>query len=66
MFWSKREFEQSWSENRKLFKKRDIVLEGVDEFKYLGDELNNGGGCMRAVMGRARAAWGSFKESRGA
>ena len=39
-----------------------MLLEGVEEFKYLGDVINNGGGCMRAVMGRVKAAWLSFKE----
>ncbi len=44
------------------FERNGLVLEGVEEFKYLGDVLNNGGGCMRAVMGRVQAAWMSFKE----
>ena len=34
-----------------------MLLEGVEEFKYLGDVINNGGGCMRAVMGRVKTAW---------
>ncbi len=41
------------------FEENRVVLEGVYEFEYLGDVLHNCGRCMRAVMGRVKAAWGS-------
>ncbi len=46
------------------FEVNRVELEGVDQFKYLnfGDVLNNGGGCMRAILGRVKVARGSFKE----
>ena len=35
------------------------------EFKYLGDVLNDGGGCAQAIRSRVQAAWRSFRELSG-
>ncbi|XP_046849817.1 uncharacterized protein LOC124443369 [Xenia sp. Carnegie-2017] len=43
------------------FELGDVSLEGVSEFKYLGDVLNDGGGCEQAVRNRVQAAWWSFR-----
>ncbi|XP_046858677.1 uncharacterized protein LOC124452133 [Xenia sp. Carnegie-2017] len=47
------------------FEPGDVSLEGVSEFKYLGDVLNDGGGCEQAVRNRVQAAWCSFRELSG-
>ena len=42
---------------------KDVKLECVYEFAYLGDMLNDtGGGVEQAVAARVRAAWMKFKE----
>ncbi len=46
----------------KILEENRVVLEGVDEFKYLNYVLNNIRGCTRTVIGRVKTAWGSFKE----
>ncbi|XP_046841875.1 uncharacterized protein LOC124435990 [Xenia sp. Carnegie-2017] len=43
----------------------DVSLECVSEFKYLGDVLNDGGGCEQALRNRVQAAWWSFRELSG-
>ena len=42
----------------------DCTLEVVNEFCYLGDMLDAGGGCTRAITARCCAAWGKFKKLR--
>ena len=42
----------------------DSTLEVVSEFCYLGDVLDAGGGCTRAITARCCAAWGKFKKLR--
>ena len=34
----------------------------VDRFRYLGDLLSVGGGCMPAAIARCKAAWGKFHQ----
>ena len=41
---------------------KDIELECVGEFVYLGDMLNDTGGMEQALAARVRAAWMKFKE----
>ena len=38
-------------------------VETVNEFCYLGDRLNAGGGCEAAVTARVRIGWVRFRES---
>jgi len=45
-----------------VFSSDGVDLECVEEFTYLGDVLNDGGGVGRAVVGRVRAAWMKFRE----
>ncbi|XP_046864746.1 uncharacterized protein LOC124459301 [Xenia sp. Carnegie-2017] len=45
------------------FELGDVSLEGVSEFKYLGDVLNDGGGCEQAVRNRVQAAWWRIVEA---
>ena len=42
----------------------DSTLEEVSELCYLGDVLDTGGGCTRAITARCCAAWGKFKKLR--
>ena len=44
---------------------KDVKLECVYEFVYLGDMLNDTGGVEQAVAARVRAAWIKFRELRG-
>ena len=44
---------------------KDVKLECVYEFAYLGDTLNNIGGVEQAVAARVRAAWMKFRELSG-
>ena len=37
-----------------------LVMEKVDKFCYLGDMLDEDGGCDSAVTIRVRSAWKSF------
>ena len=41
---------------------KDVKLECVCEFAYLGDMLNYTGGVKQAVAARVRAAWVKFRE----
>ena len=41
---------------------KDVKLECVYEFAYLGDMLNDTGGVEQAVVARVRAAWMKFRE----
>ena len=41
---------------------KDVKLECVCKFVYLGDKLNNTGGVEQAVAARVRAAWMKFRE----
>ena len=41
---------------------KDVKLECVYEFAYLGDILNDTGGVEQAVAARVRASWMKFKE----
>ena len=41
---------------------KDVKLECVYEFAYLGDMLNDTGGVEQAVAARVRAAWMKFRE----
>ena len=41
---------------------KDVELECVGEFTYLGDMLNDTGGVEQAVAARVRAAWMKFRE----
>ena len=43
------------------FRFKDVKLECVYEFAYLGDMLNDTGGVEQAVAARVRAAWISLK-----
>ena len=49
------------------FEMEDARLEGVAEFKYLGDVLADGGGCEQeeTTRNRVQAAWWNFKELSG-
>ena len=41
---------------------KDVKLECVIEFAYLGDMLNDTGGVEQAVAARVRAVWMKFRE----
>ena len=41
---------------------KNVKLECVCEFAYLGDMLNDTGGVEQAVATRVRAAWMKFRE----
>jgi hypothetical protein len=46
----------------------DVGFDGVmsvSEFCYLGDVLNDGGGCERAAIARVKAAWNKFRSLSG-
>ncbi len=42
----------------------NATLEVVDSFCYLGDKLESGGGCVRAIIARCGVAWGKFRQLR--
>ena len=44
------------------FRFKDVKLECVYEFAYLGDMLNDTGGVDQAVAAKVRAAWMKFRE----
>ena len=44
------------------FRFKDVKLECVYEFAYLGDMLNDAGGVEKAIAARVRAAWMKFGE----
>ena len=41
---------------------KDVKLECVCKFAYLGDMLNDAGGVEQAVAARVRAAWMKFRD----
>ena len=41
---------------------KDVKLECVYEFVYLGNMLNDAGGVEQAVAARVRAVWMKFRE----
>ena len=41
---------------------RDISLECIDKFCYLGDMIGAGGGVEAAVIARIRSGWRKFRE----
>ena len=41
---------------------KDVELDYVGEFAYLGDMLNDTGGVEQAVAGRVRAVWMKFSK----
>ena len=41
---------------------KDVKLECVCKFAYLGDMLNDTGGVEQAVAARVKAAWMKFRE----
>ena len=41
---------------------KDVELECVGKFTYLGDMLNDTGGVEQAVVARVKAAWMKFRE----
>ena len=41
---------------------KDVELECVCEFAYLGDMLNDTGGMEQAVAARVKAVWMKFRE----
>ena len=41
---------------------KDVKLECVSQFAYLGDMLNDTGGVKQAVAARVRAVWIKFRE----
>ena len=47
------------------FRFKDVKLECVYEFAYLGDMLNDTGGVEQDVAARVRAAWMKFRELSG-
>ena len=42
---------------------KEVEVEAVDCFCYLGDMLSAGDGCMAAATVRCRCAWGKFREN---
>ena len=44
------------------FRLKDVKLECVYKFVYLGDMFNDAGGVEQAVATRVRAAWMKFRE----
>ena len=42
--------------------RKDVKLECVCEFAYLGEMLNDTGGVEQAVAARVRAVWMKFRE----
>ena len=44
---------------------KEVELECVGQFAYLGDMLNDTGGVEQAVVARVRAAWMKFREHGG-